>query len=675
MKKNTLLVIIITAVIAVLSILTYTVFFKEDKNNTLTIAEKRWIESNKNNVIDLGILNDVVLLNYNGEGLFLDFIKDLEENTNLSFNKVSYSKDNKNEYSLIRKKEFSEKDILIYQDNYVLISKERGKFTSLNKLDGLVIGVKETDLEQANSFLRADVTFKSFDTDEKMFEEISLEDSNLDAIVVSKLDFVKKIDPEKPLYIIYDITEMTDNYVLTLGKEEKLNTIFNKYYSKWQEEKYADSKNLHLTNNYFSIMNIDEQSQVKFRSKRYAYGYIDNLPYDTEIDEEMYGINNAIISSFADFANIEIIYQNYANSKALKEAFKKNELDFYFDNYDYTEYDMDTYQTVSPFEETIVIISKLSNKITINSIRSLQNKEVLTISGSAIEEYLADNKITVKSYKTVSDLIKKSSDDSILALNLANYNYYVRKELSKFKVDYQIDLTKDYNYLIRNIKNNEIFVDYFDFYLTFVNTKELINEGYNTLLNVSNSNQLNKIVYSFLTIIIGLLAIIFVYKKLPVGKKKTLTKEDKLRYVDMLTSLKNRNYLNDNIEKWDESEIYPQAIVIIDLNNIAYINDNYGHTEGDNVIKEAANVLITNQIPSSDIIRTNGNEFLIYLIGYDEKQIVSYIRKLSKEFKNLSHGFGSAIGYSIITDAIKTIDDAVNEATLDMRNNKEDLNN
>jgi hypothetical protein len=29
----------------------------------------------------------------------------------------------------------------------------------------------------------------------------------------------------------------------------------------------------------------------------------------------------------------------------------------------------------------------------------------------------------------------------------------------------------------------------------------------------------------------------------------------------------------------------------------------------------------------------------------------------------------------MITDGIKTIDDAVNEATLDMRNNKEELNN
>ena len=120
---------------------------------------------------------------------------------------------------------------------------------------------------------------------------------------------------------------------------------------------------------------------------------------------------------------------------------------------------------------------------------------------------------------------------------------------------------------------------------------------------------------------------------------------------------------------------HPQSIIIVDLNNIAYINDNYGHQEGDEVIKQAANILINNQMPNSDIIRTNGNEFLIYLVEYDEKQVASYIKKLTKEFKELAHGFGAAIGYSMITDGIKTIDDAVNEATLDMRNNKEELNN
>ena len=177
-----------------------------------------------------------------------------------------------------------------------------------------------------------------------------------------------------------------------------------------------------------------------------------------------------------------------------------------------------------------------------------------------------------------------------------------------------------------------------------------------------------------IAIIITLLIVIKMLSKKK-GMFSNLSKDDKLKYIDMLTSLKNRNYLNDNIEAWDSSEVYPQTIIIADLNNVAYINDNYGHNEGDNLIKEAANILIKNQITNSEIIRTNGNEFLIYLVGYDEKQIVSYIRKLNKEFKELAHGFGVALGYSMINDAIKTIDDAINEATIEMRNNKEEANN
>ena len=185
---------------------------------------------------------------------------------------------------------------------------------------------------------------------------------------------------------------------------------------------------------------------------------------------------------------------------------------------------------------------------------------------------------------------------------------------------------------------------------------------------------------SLMSLVIILLVIIVVLKKALFKKKKrkhniNMSKSDKLKYIDVLTSLKNRNYLNDHIELWDDNEIYPQTIVVIDLNNIAYINDNYGHQEGDTVIKDAANILIKNQLEKTEIIRTNGNEFLIYMIGYEEKQVVSYLKKLNKELKELSHGFGAAYGYSMITDAIKTIDDAVNEATLDMKNNKEETNN
>ena len=83
--------------------------------------------------------------------------------------------------------------------------------------------------------------------------------------------------------------------------------------------------------------------------------------------------------------------------------------------------------------------------------------------------------------------------------------------------------------------------------------------------------------------------------------------------------------------------------------------------------------MIKTQLDNTDIMRTDGNEYLIYMVGYQEKQVVSYIRKLYKEFKNLPYEHGAAIGYSMITNDMKTIEDAINESVEDMRNKKEEL--
>ena len=128
------------------------------------------------------------------------------------------------------------------------------------------------------------------------------------------------------------------------------------------------------------------------------------------------------------------------------------------------------------------------------------------------------------------------------------------------------------------------------------------------------------------------------------------------------------------MEAWENSKVYPQAIVIVDLNNVKYVNDNYGHEAGDQLIISAASILVNTQLENSEIIRTDGNEFLIYLVGYSDKQVDTYCKKLTKEMKELPHGFGAAVGYSMITDDIKTIDDAINEATLDMCTSKEKIN-
>ena len=85
-KKISIIAIILGVILIGLSL--YLIFTKEDKNSTLTLIEKQWIEANKNNVIDMSIVSDVPVLSYNGEGLIVDFLNSLNEATNLSFNKI-----------------------------------------------------------------------------------------------------------------------------------------------------------------------------------------------------------------------------------------------------------------------------------------------------------------------------------------------------------------------------------------------------------------------------------------------------------------------------------------------------------------------------------------------------------------------------------------------------------
>jgi diguanylate cyclase (GGDEF)-like protein len=234
-------------------------------------------------------------------------------------------------------------------------------------------------------------------------------------------------------------------------------------------------------------------------------------------------------------------------------------------------------------------------------------------------------------------------------------------------------MMNDYKFMIKN--GNEAFYDLFNY---IINTNSYYNyrnsgiENLNSLLiEDSTLEQVYSIVLAIIftpLVIIGIIVLIVKAKK----RKKKVKITDRHKYTDMLTSLKNRNYLNLKMQEWEDCEVFPQSIVMVDLNNVKYVNDNYGHEEGDQLIIKAAGILVNTQLENSEIIRTDGNEFLIYLVGYSERQISTYTKKLSKEMKSLPHEFGAAVVFSMITDAIKTLDDAINEATLEMITNKEE---
>ncbi len=674
-KKKILILPIIILCLIGLSLFIVNILKKDNTNLTLTKEEKNWINGNKNQLIDIAILNKIPVINYSGEGIFFDFLTYVEKETGLEFNKIPYISDTETtaQYVLKETNEILENDILIYQDNLVLLSLKGLKYNDVNEISNLNVSVLKDDAPYVKEYLTGtNITYKEYDSVSEMLEFMNEEEDveiPIDVIVLPKIAYLNHVVNDR-FTIAYNINEYKINYVLSLGDKEILNSILKKYYDKWETENYEKSFNNHLIDSYFTF---GEKDKASLATKRYTYGFINNEPYDKIIDNDYMGINSSLISSFEDFANIEIIYKKYGNLDNLVEDFNNSSVDIMFDNIGNIEYTVSYIDSAYIYDSNVVTLSHLENDNYFSSIKSLYGQNVLTIKNTKINEYLKSDNYNLIVYDDIKSLIKDLRKDDVIVIDYQNYINNLNS-FKQFKIDFTFNLNNKYGFKLN--KQNEVFNELFDFYITYYPTKQFVSNGYLELQNVKGVFEISKELLISIVIIITLLIIIVLLKLKPKKVKVkglNLSKNDKLKYIDMLTSLKNRNYLNDSIEYWDSSEVYPQTIIIVDLNNVAYINDNYGHQEGDNVIREAANVLIRNQVSNTDIIRTNGNEFLIYMVGYDEKQVVTYIKKLNKEFKELSHGFGAAIGYSMINDAIKTIDDAVNEATLDMRTIKEEI--
>lgn len=684
-KKNKIILIIVAILLLLTIVLTYFIINSRNEN-ALTLEENKWIDSNKYNVIDIAVINDIPVLSYEGKGMVYDYIDYITKKQTLKFNVIPYKLDSTvdYDYKIDIVSTPSDNEIALFKDDLVLITVNNTQYVDVSDISNLKLGILSSDRDLlANYFNNDSIELAGYETyadlKQALLEssasfEAGVESKKLDGIVIPKLIFTKEII-EKDYKISYHFNDLNKYYVLKTNGSLELNNIMRKNFNLWRQSDYQESYNSNLLNYYFDFKGISDTDQKKLQSKNYVYGFIDYGIYNHLDGSKISGFNELILKDFNKFSGLSIKYTKYNSIIKLLKDFNSNKLDFIMNISD--NYNEDANTTVGVFNKNLVIVSGISNNVVIDNLYSLKDKVVSTIKDSYLEKYLIDNNIKVKSYNNLKDLTTDFSNETIAVIDLENYNYYKTSAFKDSKINYLLNMNDRYNYVINNNSDNATFKDIFNFYLNYNSVNELVTSNYEDIA-YENIN----IIYILVLIIIalGIYLVVdfsnhvkFLIKRIKKNKQVNLSKEDKIKYIDQLTSLKNRAYLNSRIESWDESEIYPQAVIVIDLNNISYINDNYGREEGDKVITEAANILIQHQLQNSEIIRTDGNEFLIYLVGYSEKQIISYLRRLNKELKGLSHGFGAASGYSIITDAIKTFDDAVNEATLDMKNNKEDI--
>ena len=677
MKKR-LLIIVPILIAAITFFFVYRYYNKEDKTTTLTVTEKRWVEENKDTSYDFEVVNDYPLYGTNGEGVIFDFIADFEEKIGLEFNKLPYLKTSTPTTTSFRinilgnDEKLTKKDLFLFNDNYVAVGKTYQRINHIHEMRNMVFGTLKEDTEELSFYLKSgmNLTYKSYDKITDLYAALDKEEVNM--IIVPNIMYLDYTIEKNKYYINYYFTEIKKQIVLTLSDDNKqLNNIVTKYYNKWRQTNYVKEYNESYLNYYLDKNKIDAKTKATLISKNYVYGYVENDPYEVKVHGKVAGIAGEYVNRISRLANINFKYKKYANKKDLQKAIDKGDIDIYFDYYNYSN---DKYlSTISTFIEDYVVLGKQEDNHIVSSFESLKGQEIAMIKGDSLYSYFSNNsRADIKEYSNLDSLLKNSGN-RLIVVDREIYSYYQNNKFKRLKLLYQDTMMNDYKFMVKS--NNDAFYDLFNYIINTNSYYNYRNSGIENLTASILEDSTLEQVYTIVLIIVFTPLILIGLFYLIVKKKKQVKKvkiQDRHKYTDMLTSLKNRNYLNAKMKEWEDCEVFPQSIVMVDLNNVKYVNDNYGHEEGDQLIIKAAGILVNTQLENSEIIRTDGNEFLIYLVGYSERQISTYTKKLSKEMKNLPHEFGAAVGFSMITDEIKTLDDAINEATLEMITNKED---
>ena len=106
---------------------------------------------------------------------------------------------------------------------------------------------------------------------------------------------------------------------------------------------------------------------------------------------------------------------------------------------------------------------------------------------------------------------------------------------------------------------------------------------------------------------------LFSYEKYTVLSRKQ--QQLQLLYIDSLTSIYNRRYYDEHFQGADDI----QAMVVIDVDNFKYINDNYGHDVGDIVLQSIAQTVLSCVRKTDAVIRYGGDEFVIIFFGIPQE--------------------------------------------------------
>ena len=135
---------------------------------------------------------------------------------------------------------------------------------------------------------------------------------------------------------------------------------------------------------------------------------------------------------------------------------------------------------------------------------------------------------------------------------------------------------------------------------------------------------------------------------------------ERLSITDVLTGLFNRRYFESIIEAKVSASIRygtPISLLLIDVDHFKKINDTYGHSAGDMVLKEVANRLKKNMRISDTLCRVGGEEFIAFCENAGGNDALNMAEKLRLGISETKFNIGGELIEVSVSMGVATIPD------------------
>lgn len=641
---------------------------------SLTKEEQQWLSKNRNRTLTLGIdpYSGSEYFKYNGEakGYLIPLIKIINKNLGINI-KIEASKSWGEVYSGLQKGSI---DILfganktverektmtftlpLSKSPYALIVKKEGDIHTIGDIDKRPIGFVKNDIIMEllpKYYKNIQYVKKTYNSELELIT--ALNNNEIDAFIVSGGDAVYNYIYNFPdLKYAFKLDEITSDRTFSTRKDDAiLASILDKQINKLMGSILPQLMNEGKIEYNMKIMSLteSERSWLKNDGKAIMGITVDYLPFDYYKNGIYGGISGEIIKDITDKTGIKFKYV-YGDFDILKQKLINGDINVL--NIAKTDDRLKYILYPRPYStERDIIVGKVGAK-NVKDVYGLEGKTVAVIKGFWHYEYLKKNLTSVNIVETNNiqeslKLVQEGKADYLIE-NPSVLRFYV-DEMQLYDI-VQKGTTSTDSYLYYGIsKNTPELASIIDKVIPLLDMDELFNVGYAEVPH-QKSNQGNK---SLIFIILGLAAImIFIisfaiklFKDLLREKTKTsiLREREQLLYTDALTNVYNRNYYNDKVKDKLDTYLYPQTIIVSDINNLKTINDNYGHLIGDELLKCFA-VTLKEAFPNCKLIlRMGGDEFHLILENTNEGQIEMDIAKVKM----------IVLGKSIEVDKNKTI--------------------